>query len=248
MRAATLSLILASLWCAAAIAQTHVATYKKLQLTDKFYCEGAYYADFNRDGNDGRGLRPLLVRRPRLPAAPRSPRTAGIRSQGLLRQLPDLHGRFQRRRLGGHPVRALAGQGRFLVREPGREGGTLDGALRPEERRQRIARVGRRQRRRTARSGLQHRRLSGLRHLGPGQTRRAVDVPSGQHQGRLPAIHARRGHRRHQRRRPRRHRGKRSAGGSSRPTRSRASPGSATTTSSPTPPPRCWSTTSTATG
>ena len=26
-------------------------TFKKVQLTDKFYCEGAYYADFNRDGH-----------------------------------------------------------------------------------------------------------------------------------------------------------------------------------------------------
>ncbi|MBN2475147.1 MAG: VCBS repeat-containing protein [Pirellulales bacterium] len=50
MRTATLSLILAGLCAAAAVAQTPSATYKKLQLTDKFYCEGAYYADFNRDG------------------------------------------------------------------------------------------------------------------------------------------------------------------------------------------------------
>ena len=26
------------------------AKFTKLRLTDKFYCEGAYYADFNRDG------------------------------------------------------------------------------------------------------------------------------------------------------------------------------------------------------
>jgi len=50
MRTATLSLILAGLWVTAATAQTPVATFKKLQLTDKFHCEGAYYADFNRDG------------------------------------------------------------------------------------------------------------------------------------------------------------------------------------------------------
>ncbi len=31
--------------------QAHGATFKKLTLTDKFYCEGAYAADFNRDGN-----------------------------------------------------------------------------------------------------------------------------------------------------------------------------------------------------
>ena len=34
-------------WAVPAQAET---TYKKLQLTENFYCEGAYYGDFNRDG------------------------------------------------------------------------------------------------------------------------------------------------------------------------------------------------------
>jgi len=34
----------------AAYAETPVPAYKKLVLSDKFYCEGAYYADFNKDG------------------------------------------------------------------------------------------------------------------------------------------------------------------------------------------------------
>jgi len=50
MTRATLSLILTSLLCSAAGAETPGIAYKKLQLTDQFYCEGAYYADFNRDG------------------------------------------------------------------------------------------------------------------------------------------------------------------------------------------------------
>lgn len=33
-----------------AFAESPAPTFKKLQLTDKFYCEGAYYGDFNRDG------------------------------------------------------------------------------------------------------------------------------------------------------------------------------------------------------
>ncbi|MGA2619241.1 MAG: VCBS repeat-containing protein [Thermoguttaceae bacterium] len=38
-------------WCqAAGAAEPTVPTFKKLCLSDKFYCEGAYYADFNRDG------------------------------------------------------------------------------------------------------------------------------------------------------------------------------------------------------
>lgn len=32
------------------LAEKPVPTFKKLQLTDQFYCEGAYYADFNKDG------------------------------------------------------------------------------------------------------------------------------------------------------------------------------------------------------
>jgi hypothetical protein len=47
---ATLSLVIISLWYSAVGAAAPVATHKKLQLTDQFTCEGAYYADFNRDG------------------------------------------------------------------------------------------------------------------------------------------------------------------------------------------------------
>ena len=45
------SLVLVVTWCAAVAAEAPVPTYKKIQLSDKFTCEGAYYGDFNRDGN-----------------------------------------------------------------------------------------------------------------------------------------------------------------------------------------------------
>ena len=47
---ATLPLVIISLWYSAVGAAAPVATHKRLQLTDQFTCEGAYYADFNRDG------------------------------------------------------------------------------------------------------------------------------------------------------------------------------------------------------
>ena len=51
MRNMTLSFIVVGLWAGICGMQAHGATFKKLTLTDKFYCEGAYAADFNRDGN-----------------------------------------------------------------------------------------------------------------------------------------------------------------------------------------------------
>ena len=36
--------------CAPCPAEEPALKFKKLQLTDQFYCEGAYYADFNKDG------------------------------------------------------------------------------------------------------------------------------------------------------------------------------------------------------
>ena len=47
------ALTIALMLCSASslcLAQAKNPTWKKLQLTDKFYCEGAYYADFNKDG------------------------------------------------------------------------------------------------------------------------------------------------------------------------------------------------------
>jgi hypothetical protein len=50
MKTFILALFLSSLaWCSC-FAETPVPTFKKIQLTDKFYCEGSYFADFNKDG------------------------------------------------------------------------------------------------------------------------------------------------------------------------------------------------------
>ncbi len=241
------SLVLVILCCSAVEAETPVAAYKRLQLTDKFHCEGAYYADFNRDGNLD------VVSGPYWYAGPDFQQRHEVRepqefdpkgySDNFLTYTGDFNGD------GWADILYVPWPGKDAswYENPAGEGRALDSALRPEERRQRIARVGRRQRRRTSRPGLQHRRIPGLRHLGSGPTERAVDVSS--------------------RSAPRATiRNTRTAwasatstatvastfwkafaGGNSRPTRSRASLGSAMTTSLPTRPPRCWSTTSTAT-
>jgi len=46
---ALLLVVLALAW-APCLAEKPAPAFKKLQLTDQFYCEGAYYADFNKDG------------------------------------------------------------------------------------------------------------------------------------------------------------------------------------------------------
>lgn len=51
MRALILAVMLLGLGGSVCCAEPPaVPKYKKIQLTDKFYCEGAYYADFNKDG------------------------------------------------------------------------------------------------------------------------------------------------------------------------------------------------------
>jgi hypothetical protein len=46
----TLGLALIGIQCVVCLAAEPGTAFKKLHLTDKFYCEGAYYADFDRDG------------------------------------------------------------------------------------------------------------------------------------------------------------------------------------------------------
>lgn len=50
MKKLALSAMLIVVSHAVGFAASPVPTFKKLQLSDKFYAEGAYYADFNRDG------------------------------------------------------------------------------------------------------------------------------------------------------------------------------------------------------
>lgn len=51
MKSFILTIVAAVLSAAVCFAEPPYPTFRKLQLTDKFYCEGAYYADFNRDGS-----------------------------------------------------------------------------------------------------------------------------------------------------------------------------------------------------
>ena len=51
MRTMILPLMLVGFCCSICAAQTTGTTYKKLHLTDKFHSEGAYFADFDHDGN-----------------------------------------------------------------------------------------------------------------------------------------------------------------------------------------------------
>ena len=48
METCILAIVFAGLACSVCFAQPRVPTYKKIQLSDKFYAEGASYADFNR--------------------------------------------------------------------------------------------------------------------------------------------------------------------------------------------------------
>ncbi|MGO8750326.1 MAG: FG-GAP repeat domain-containing protein [Thermoguttaceae bacterium] len=51
MKRLSLAIALLLLGAAACLADPPNPTFRKVRLTDKFYCEGAYYADFNKDGH-----------------------------------------------------------------------------------------------------------------------------------------------------------------------------------------------------
>ncbi len=50
MRSAISAVVFVGLAYAVCFAEPPVPSFKKLHLTEKFYCEGAYDADFNKDG------------------------------------------------------------------------------------------------------------------------------------------------------------------------------------------------------
>ena len=248
MRRLIVPVVVLSLACAVCLAEPRTPTFKKLQLTDKFYCEGAYYADFNKDGKLDVVAGPFWYEGPDFQKKHEIRPPKAFDPKDYSDNFLTYHRRFQRRRLARRPLRALARHRCLLVRESRRQAGAVEAAPGAEGRGQRIADVGRHQRRRPARADLQHDRLPGLRHLRSGQARAAVGLSPHHAQGQLPAVHAR-----HRLRatstataawtssRP-------TAGGSSRPRPSPASPGSGIPSSSPRPPPRCSSTTWTATG
>ena len=160
MKRLSLAIALLLLAAAACLAGPPNPTFKKLRLTDKFYAEGAYYGDFNKDGKMDVVAGPVLVRRPRLPEEARDPPAQGIRSQGLFGQLPHLHRRLQRRRLARRALRAVCPARTPTGTRIRRQRRAVEAAPGPHERGQRIARVGRHQRRRPAGTDLQHRRAT----------------------------------------------------------------------------------------
>ena len=50
MRNAVLAIAMAGLIGGVCFAEPDVPSFKKLELTEKFCCEGAYHGDFNKDG------------------------------------------------------------------------------------------------------------------------------------------------------------------------------------------------------
>ncbi len=82
--------------------------FKKLRLTDKFYAEGAYYADFNKDGKMDVVAGPFWYEGPDFQKRHEIRPPTGFRSQGLLGQLPHLRRRLQRRRLARRTLRAVS--------------------------------------------------------------------------------------------------------------------------------------------
>jgi hypothetical protein len=97
-------------------------SYKKIQLSDKFYAEGAYYADFNKDGQPGRGGRaPTGTRAPISPSGTRSARPRTFDPHGYSDNFLTYTGDFNG---DGWPdvlyVPYPGGDG-LLVREPRRQ-------------------------------------------------------------------------------------------------------------------------------
>ena len=50
MKSFCLAVIVVCLGCGVCLAEPPLPKFKKIKLTDKFYAEGAYYGDFNKDG------------------------------------------------------------------------------------------------------------------------------------------------------------------------------------------------------
>ena len=184
-------------------------SFKKLQLSDQFFSEGATFADFNRDGAMDVVSGPYWYAGPKFTERHEYLPAEAVRHRRLLEELLRVH---PRRRT------AMAGPTSSSSASPARRRGWFDnpqGKAGHWERhvdaggdRQRVADVHRRHRRRRAGARLQHRRPAGLRRDSDGRS----DASRGQFhrdlaEQRLSAVHARPGRRRRERRRPHRRAG-----------------------------------------
>ena len=182
-------------------------TFKKITLSDKFYCEGAYYADFNKDGKLDVVAGPFWYEGPDFQKKHEIHPPKAFDPKGYSDNFLTFTGDFNGDGWPDVLYVPYPGQRRLLVREPGRQGRTVEEAPGPARRGQRIAGVGRHQRRRPARNwSTTSTGYLGYATYDPAKPDdRGSSIPS-RPRAPLPALHARHRRGRHQRRRPHRHR------------------------------------------
>ena len=167
------ALTIVSLLCCVAVAQPAVPKYKKLVLSDKFYAEGAYYGDFNKDGKLDVVAGPFWFEGPDFQKKheiypPKEYDPKGY-SDNFLTYAGDFNGDGWTDVLYvPHP-----GQDAFWYENPAGKGGPWKKHLAMKDCGNESPMWGDINGRRPARAALQRHGLHGLCHLGPGQARRA---------------------------------------------------------------------------
>ena len=121
MKSLILTIVVVALSGAACFAEPPAPTFKKIRLTDKFQCGGPTTAISTRTGNSTSWPAPTGTK------APTSRRARNLSARGydpeeLLEQLPDLHRRFQRRRLARILYVPIPGADAYWYENPGRQG------------------------------------------------------------------------------------------------------------------------------
>ena len=115
MRTYCLAIVFVGLVCSVCFAQPSMPTYKKIQLSDKFYAEGAYYADFNRDGKMDVVAGPYWYEGPDFTKKHEIRPPQAFDPKGYSDNFLTYHRRFQRRRLARRALRAVSRRRRILV-------------------------------------------------------------------------------------------------------------------------------------
>ena len=206
MKKPLLAFVLLLFGCACCLAQRPTPVFKKLTLSTKFYAEGAYYGDFNRDGKLDVVAGPFWFEGPDFTKRHEIPRGQGASIPRGTRTIFSPTWAISTATAGptcsasafpatrpigtripaaseGHWKKHLALEG---VGNESPMWADINGDGRPEL----IYNTGGR---------------PGLRHLRPGQARRALGLSPHHAQGELPPVHPRHRLRRHQGRRPHRH-------------------------------------------